>query len=407
MNRRQASHTAIRPLLGSLLLMLMASSGFAQLAPVETLPPLAKDQKPAFAGQTRIEAIKTKSYIAIEPIVSGLISPWGIDFLPDGRMIVSEKPGTIRIISFEKIPGAPIEGVPPVLLKGDAGLYDVKIDPAFKRTRLVFWTFVEPVEGGSVTSVARARLSDDEKKFEDLKIIYRATPVYSGPNHNGSRMIFDKKGNLFVSFGEKSDDEIRKKAQDLSSSLGKIIRIDKDGKAVKGNPFEKTPGALPEIWSFGHRNPQGFAFHPQTGEMWASDHGPNAGDELNIITPGLNYGWPIISYGIEYSGKPVNDGLTAKLGLEQPIYFWDPSVAPSGMVFYTGRLLPEWKGNLFIASLKGSHIIRLVIENNKVVGEERLFADLHKRFRHIVQGPDEALYAIIDDKEGKIFRISK
>ena len=387
-------------------LLLLNVQAFAQLPPVETLPALGKDLKPAFATQTRIAGVESKTKVTITPIVSGLESPWGLDFFADGNMIVSERPGRIRIIRRD-IPGDPIEGVPPVLLKGDAGMYDVKLDPNFKKTRWVFWTFVEPVEGGSVSSVARARLSDDEKKFEDLKIIYRTTPVYAGPNHNGSRMIFDKKGNLFVSFGEKSDDEIRKKAQDLSSSLVKIVRITKDGQRVKGNPFEKTPGALPEIWTYGHRNPQGFAFHPETGELWATDHGPNAGDELNIINPGLNYGWPVISYGIEYSGKPVNNGLTKNDGMEQPIYFWDPAVAPSGMLFYTGRGIPEWKGSLFIAALRGSHIIRLVIRDNKVVGEERLFADLHKRFRHIVQGPDQDIFAIIDDKDGKIFRISK
>lgn len=387
-------------------LLLLAQQGFAQLPPVETLPALGKDLKPAFAGQTRVASIKSKTEVTITPIVSGLVSPWGLDFFDDGRMIVSERPGSIRVVARD-ILQEPIQGVPPVLLKGDAGMYDVKLDPNFKKTRWVFWTFVEPVEGGSVTSVARARLSNDEKKFEDLTIIYRTSPAYTGTNHNGSRMIFDKKGNLFVSFGEKSDDEIRKKSQDLSSSLGKIIRVNKEGKAVKGNPFEKTPGALPEIWTYGHRNPQGFAFHPETGELWATDHGPNAGDELNIINAGLNYGWPVISYGIEYSGKLVNNGLTKNDGMEQPIYFWDPSVAPGGMMFYTGRAIPEWRGSLFIAALRGSHVIRLVIQNNKVVGEERLFADLHKRFRHVVQGPDQAIYAIIDDKDGKIFRISK
>ncbi|HEY5039774.1 MAG TPA: PQQ-dependent sugar dehydrogenase, partial [bacterium] len=354
----------------------------------------------------RIGGVKTESKIKIIPIASGLHSPWGLDFMPDGRMIVSEKPGNIRIVSRQGVPGPAIQNVPPVRLMGDGGMYDLKLDPDFGKSRLVFWTFVEPVTGGGVTSVARGKLSRDETKFEEVKIIYRASPAYQGPNHNGSRMLFDKKGNLFVSFGERFDDEIRKKAQDLSSSLGKIIRINKDGKAVKGNPFETTPNALPEIWTLGHRNPQGLAFNPKTGDLWESDHGPDAGDEINIIKAGVNYGWPLISYGIEYSGKPVNGGLTVMKGMEQPVYYWDPAIAPSGITFYTGNLIPEWKGNLFVASLRGSHIARLVIKDNKVVGEERLFSDLHKRFRYITQGPDGALYTIIDDTDGKIFKIS-
>ncbi len=378
----------------------------ALLAPVETQPPVSKGQEPAFQGQTRIAGVKTKSKVKIKSIADGLKFPWGLDFLPDGRMIVSEKPGNIRIVSKEGVVGAPIHGVPAVRLKGDGGMYDVKLDPNFAETRWVFWNFVEPVTGGGVTSVARGKLSTDEKSFEDVKIIYRSSPAYEGPNHNGSRMLFDKNANLFVSFGERFDDEIRKKAQDLGSSLGKIVRIDKEGKAVKGNPFEKKPDALPEIWSLGHRNPQGLAFNPKTGELWASDLGPEAGDEINIIKAGANYGWPVISYGIEYSGEPVNGGLTVKKGMEQPVYYWDPTIAPSGITFYTGSVIPEWKGNLFVAALRGSHIARLVIKNNKVVGEERLFTELHKRFRYITQGPDGALYAIIDEPDGKIFRIS-
>jgi len=376
------------------------------LPPVETQSPISKGQKPAFKGQTRIGGVKTQSKIKITLIAGGLKFPWGLDFMPDGRIIISEKPGNIRIVSKEGVVGVNIQGVPAVRLKGDGGMYDIKLDPNFAKTRLVFWTFVEPVTGGGVTSVARGKLSSDEKSFEDVKIIYRASPAYEGPNHNGSRMLFDKNANLFVSFGERFDDEIRKKAQDLGSSLGKIIRINKEGKAVKGNPFEKKPNALPEIWTLGHRNPQGLAFNPKTGELWASDHGPDAGDEINIIKAGANYGWPIISYGIEYSGKPVNGGLTVMKGMKQPVYYWDPAIAPSGITFYTGNLIPEWRGNLFVAALGGSHIVRLVIKDNKVVSEERLFTDLHKRFRYITQGPDGALYAIIDDPDGKIFKIS-
>ena len=383
-----------------------ASSAAELIPPVETLPAVSVGQAPAFSGQTRIAGVKTRGKFRIAPIVEGLTFPWGLDFLPDGRMIVSEKPGNIRIISKKGVAGAKIIGVPEVRLKGDGGMYDIKLDPDFAKTRLVFWTFVEAITGGGVTSVARGKLSKDETQFEDVKIIYRASPVYDGPNHNGSRMLFDRKGYLFVSFGERFDDEIRKNAQSLHSSLGKIIRITKEGRAATGNPFEKTPNALPEIWTLGHRNPQGLAFNPKTGELWESDHGPQAGDEINIIRAGKNYGWPLISYGIEYSGAPVNGGLTVMKGMEQPVYYWDPSIAPSGICFYTGNLIPEWKDNLFVAALRGTHIVRLVIKDNKVVGEERLFTDMHKRFRYIVQGPDNALYALIDEKDGKIYRIS-
>jgi glucose/arabinose dehydrogenase len=383
-----------------------ASTSITGLPPVETQAAISSGQKPAFEGQYRVQGIKTTSNVKITSFASGLRQPWGLDFLPDGRMIVSEKFGNIRLVSKTGTLSNPIQNVPAVRLMGDGGMYDVKLDPDFATSRLVFWCFVEAVTGGGVTSVARAKLSADETRFDDLKIIYRASPVYSGPNHNGSRMLFDKQGNLFVSFGERFDDEIRKKAQDLSSSLGKIIRIDKDGKAVAGNPFEKTEGALPEIYSLGHRNPQGLAFHPTTGDLWSSDHGPNAGDEVNIIKPGLNYGWPTISYGIEYSGRPVNGGLTQQTGMEQPIYYYDPAVAPSGINFYTGNLISEWKGNLFMATLRGMHIVRLVIKDNKIIGEERLFSNLGERFRYIIQGPDEALYTITDSPSGRIYRIS-
>ena len=388
------------------LLVILATEGIGQTLPaVETLPPISTGQKPAFPGQTRVAGVQSKTKVKLQVVASGLQQPWGLDFLPDGRIIVSEKSGNIRLVTKSGVVGPPIANVPAVRLRGDGGMYDVKLDPDFSRSRFVFWTFVEEVTGGGVTSVARGKLSMDETKFEEVKIIYRASPVYEGPNHNGSRMLFDKSGYLFVTTGERFDDEIRKKAQDLGSSLGKIIRINKDGSPAPGNPYVKTPNALPEIWTIGHRNPQGLAFHPTTGQLWASDHGPNAGDEINIIKPGKDYGWPTISYGIEYSGEPVNGGKTQMQGMEQPVYYFDPSVAPSGITFYTGNTIPEWKGNLFLACLKGMHVDRLVLKDNKVVGEERLFSEEKTRFRYIVQGPDQSLYVINDDPEGKIFKI--
>jgi glucose/arabinose dehydrogenase len=373
-------------------------------SPVETAAKVAPNQAPAFAGQTRIGSVKTVMAFKVSIMASGLSYPWGLAFLPDGRMMVSEKPGTIRIVTSTGTIGNAISGVPTVSYQGESGLLSIAVDPDFATSRLVFWTFVEPVSGGGVVSVARGKLSTNETAFENVQVIYRATPAYTSANHKGSNLIFDSQGRLYVSVGEHFDDNIRVQAQSLNSSIGKILRINKDGSAATGNPFENTAGARPEIYSIGHRNPQGLAFNPITGDLWESEHGPQAGDEINIIKPGANYGWPVIAYGLEYSGAKVGNG-TQQAGMEQPIYYWDPAIAPSGITFYTGNLMPEWKNNLFVASLKGMHIVRLVIADNKVVGEERLLADQNRRFRKVVQGPDGALYAITDDAQGRIYRI--
>src|SRR5690606_23181494 len=240
----------------------------------------------------------------------------------------------------------------------------------------------------------KGRLSDDEKTIENAQVIYRATPTYDGTLHYGGRVVFDKNGDLFVSLGERSDLETRVRAQDLKSSLGKIIHITTEGQPVSGNPFEGRADALPEIYSYGHRNPQGLAFQPETGELWSNEFGPRGGDELNLIKAGANYGWAIITYGLEYSGKAIGEPIQQKEGMEQPIYYWDPVISPSGMTFYTGDNIPEWKNNLFISGLSSTHIARIVIKDNKVVGEERILEDEKQRFRDITQGNDGALYAI-------------
>lgn len=375
-----------------------------ELAPVETSTKVAPNQQPSFTGQTRIAGVKTQIALKVTTVASGLVTPWGLAFLPDGRMIVTEKFGRIKIVTREGGVGNAIGGVPTVRFQGESGLMDIAIDPDFATSRLIFWTFGELVIGGGVTSIARGRLSNDETTFENVQIIYRALPAYSSSNHNGSQLLFDNQGRLYASFGERFDNVIRVQAQQLNSSLGKIVRINKDGTPAAGNPFESNATAQKEIWSLGHRNPQGLAFHPVTGDLWESEHGPQAGDEINIIKAGRNYGWPVISYGIEYSGAVVGNG-TQQTGMEQPVYYWDPAIAPSGMTFYTGTLIPEWKNNLFVAALRGTHIVRLVITDNKVVGEERLLADQNQRFRRVVQGPDGALYAITDESQGRIYRI--
>ncbi len=375
------------------------------LPPVENLPKVAPGQQPAFAGQNRVQGAHTTSPFHANIITSSLNRPWGLAFLPDGRMMVTERPGSIRIVTLAGTIGNAIANVPAVRNAGEGGLLDLKTDPDFATTRLVFWSYVEPVGGNGVNCVARGRLSDDESSFENVQVIYRGTSPWSSVNHNGSRLLFDTDGHLFVSFGERFDDQIRVQAQQLNSSLGKIIKINKDGSASSGNPFSTTSGALPEIYSLGHRNPQGLAFNPQTGVLWESEHGPQAGDEINIIIPGHNFGWPVIAYGLEYSGAVVGNG-TQQSGMDQPVYYWDPSIAPSGMTFYTGSLIPEWHNNLFVAALRGQHIVRLIIENDRVVGEERLLTDQHQRFRYIVQGPDDALYALTDEDQGRIYRIA-
>jgi glucose/arabinose dehydrogenase len=270
---------------------------------------------------------------------------------------------------------------------------------------MVYWTYSGKVGGGDLTAVAKGKLSADEKSIENVTVIYRATPAYNGNMHYGSRILFDKNGNLFVSTGERSNLETRPQAQDLNSALGKILRITTDGKPVNGNPFISTANARPEIYSYGHRNVQGLAFHPETGDLWENEFGPRGGDELNLVKPGKNYGWPTITYGYEYSGDKVGGAITQKEGMEQPVYYWDPVLSPSGMTFYSCDNMPEWKNNLFIAGLNSNHIARLVIKDNKVVGEERLLADQNQRFRDVAQGKEGALYAVTDG--GRLYRISK
>ena len=386
-----------------LLLLLILSTACGQS--VETNPKVAVHQPPAFAGQTRVKAVKTGATFKVSILTKNLSRPWGLDFLPDGRLVVSELQGTIRIVSKDGTVGNALKGVPSVRVFGVSGMMDVKVSPNFKTSRYVFWTYPEPVGGNqSVNCVARGKLSLDETSFEEVNVIYRASTKGQDGFHLGSRMLFAKSGLLYVTLGDRFNESVRGEAQQLNSSLGKIIRINQDGTPATGNPFASTVGALKEIWSIGHRNPQGLAFNPVTGDLWESEHGPTSGDEINIIRPGANYGWPNISYGLADAGGPLT-GLTQKDGMEQPTYYWDPAVAPSGMTFYTGNGIPEWKNNLFVGALRGSHIIRLVIDQktNRIIGEERLLSGENQRFRHIIQGPDEALYAITD--QGRLYRI--
>jgi aldose sugar dehydrogenase len=372
--------------------------------PVETNSPNTT-YSPAFAGQTRAAGVRTAGSYESAILTTALRSPWGITSLPDGRLLITEKAGTMRIATTTGQLGQPITGIPTVNSAGQGGLLGVRADPGFASNRLIYWVFAESTADGNLTAVAKGQLSVDETRITGATVIYRALPAYRGTLHYGGRLVFDPVGNLLVSTGERSDLATRSQAQSLSSGLGKIVRITKDGAPAPGNPLAGQAGVRPELFTSGHRNPQGLAIHPVTGDLWQSEHGPRGGDELNRIQPGANYGWPIITYGIEYSGSRVETGIQQREGLQQPVYYWDPVVSPSGMTFYSSDRVPDWKNNLFIASLSGMHIVRLVLENNRVLGEERLLAAENQRFRDIAQGLDGALYAVTD--EGRLYRIDK
>jgi len=311
----------------------------------------------------------------------------------------------MRIVTVEGTVGSAITGIPAVNSAGQGGLLGLCLDPSFASNRMVYWVFSENVTGGSITSVAKGRLADSETTIEGATVIYRSNTPFNGSLHYGSRVIFDKTGNLLVSTGERSSTATRALSQSVTSSLGKVIRITTDGQPAPGNPTFTQAGALPEIFSIGHRNSQGLATHPVTGDVWQSEHGPRGGDEINRLQAGTNYGWPVITYGIEYGGQTIGAGIQQQAGMEQPVYYWDPVVSPSGMTFYSGNRIPEWQNNLFIGSLSGTHIVRLVIQNNRVTGEERLLTSENQRFRDITQGTDGALYAITDG--GRLYRIDR
>jgi aldose sugar dehydrogenase len=372
--------------------------------PVETNAPNSKYQ-PAFAGQTRIGSIKTVTAYQTTILTTALTAPWGITSLPDGRLLITQKAGSMRIVTNTGTVGNPITGIPAVNSSGQGGLLGLCIDPQFSSNRMVYWVFSENITGGTLTAVGKGRLSDNETTIENATVIYRANPAANSNLHYGGRILFDPSGNLLVSTGERSITSTRPFAQSVSAAIGKIVRITKDGLPAAGNPVFTSAGALPELYSIGHRNPQGLALHPTTGDLWESEFGPRGGDEINRVQPGNNYGWPTITYGIEYSGEAVGGGIQQQNGMQQPVYYWDPVVSPSGMTFYKGNQIPEWQNNLFIGALSGMHIVRLVIESNRVVGEERLLSSENQRFRDITQGTDNALYAITDG--GRLYRISK
>jgi glucose/arabinose dehydrogenase len=336
--------------------------------------------------------------IKVETVATGLSHPWGLAFLPDGRMLVTERSGTLRLVSKDGKLTPPLSGVPKVVAMGQGGLLDVAIDPDFKSNNLVYLTYSEPGEGGASTAVARGKLG--ESGLDGVEVIFRQEPKVQGGNHFGSRLVFSPDGKLFVTLGERFTFA---PAQDLTNDLGKIVRINPDGSVPKDNPFVGRTDARPEIWSYGHRNPQGAAIHPETGKLWETEFGPRGGDELNIPQAGANYGWPVVSWGNHYTGEDIPDPPTHP-EFADAIYHWNPVISPSGITFYTADAIPAWKGNLLIAGLSEQAIVRLTLDGEKVVGEERI--PMGARIRDVVQGPDGAVYALTDEGNGEILRLT-
>jgi glucose/arabinose dehydrogenase len=342
--------------------------------------------------------------LTVTTIVGGLANPWGLAFLPDGRMLVTERPGRLRIATMDGKLSPPVQGVPAVFARGQGGMHDVILDRDYAQNQTIYFCYAEPADGGARTTMARARLNDEgQPRLTDVRPIFRQQGPLSSGNHFGCRMVQMPDGNLFLTTGDHHT--YRDQAQLLDNHLGKIIRVRPYGSAPSDNPFVGKSGALPEIWSYGHRNSQGAAINPASGKFWMHEHGPRGGDEINIPEAGKNYGWPVIGYGIDYSGAKIHEA-TQKPGMEQPIRQWTPVIAPSGMAFYQGNLFPAWKGNLFIGGLATRMLVRLELDGEKVVSEERLLRDLGERIRDVRQGPDGALYLLTDNSAGRILRIA-
>ncbi len=387
---------------------------------VDPNPPNATTQKPAFAGQTRAPERKTGVAFDVVPVATGLEKPWSLAFLPSGDMLVTEKgvterggtpkPGRLRIVSKDGKLSEPATGLPAMDTRGQGGLLDVVLGPRFAQDHTIYFCYSEPHDGGMTnTAVARGTLVEGAApSVTGVQTIYHQAPTLASTMHYGCRLVWNRDGTLFVTQGERSITPGRMQAQNMDGLLGKIVRINADGSIPKDNPFVGKEGVRPEIWSLGHRNVQAATLNPATGELWEVEHGTKGGDEINISRKGKDYGWPTIAYGIEYQGGPITGGITAKEGMEQPVYYWDPVIAPSGMVFYTGNMFPAWKGSLFIGGLATKNLVRLDIKGDKVTGEERLLRDLTpapERIRDVRQGPDGAIYVLTDETAGRLLKL--
>lgn len=375
----------------------------------ETAPPNAPDQHPAFAGQTRAPLAKSNVALDAVTIASELDHPWAIEVLDDGRMLVTEKPGRLRVVMPDGRVLPPVQGVPAVDARGQGGLLDVAVKSSGGPSWTVCLSYAEPREGGrNATAVSCGEAVPDGRenlKLQNMRVIFRQQPSWNSTAHFGSRVLFTPDDKLFITLGERFTPESRGLAQRLDNTLGKIVRLDPNGMSAPDNPFYAPGPSTPrtQIWSYGHRNIQAAAIDPRTGKLWTVEHGPKGGDELNQPQAGKNYGWPIITYGIDYNGKPIGAGLTAKSGMEQPVYYWDPVIAPSGMTFYTGDIYPQWTNSLFIGGLQSHGLVRLVLDGDRVVGEERLA--IGARIRDVTTGPDGFLYVVTDEANGRVIQL--
>ncbi|MFT3689349.1 PQQ-dependent sugar dehydrogenase [Paenirhodobacter sp.] len=385
------------------LILALLLSGPAVAQDFNAPPPNAPDQRSAFAGQTRAPVIRDGLRLEQQVIASGLLHPWGMEQLPDGRWLVTERPGRMRLVSPDGTVSEPIAGLPEVDARRQGGLLDVVIRDDFAQTRRVWWSYAEPRGNGeNATAVATGTLSEDGRALSNVRVIFRQNPAWASTAHFGARLVFDRDGMLFVTTGDRSSPEPRVLAQDVGTHLGKVLRIDPEGGPARGNPAIR--GGQPEIWSYGHRNLQSAALAPD-GALWTAEHGPRGGDELNRPQAGLNYGWPVISYGREYSGAPIGAGLTAQEGMEQPVYYWDPVIAPGGMVFYDGALFADWRGSLLIGGLAGQALVRLTLEGDRVTGEAR-YLQGQARIRDVAVARDGAVMILTDAENGALIRLT-
>ena len=384
-----------------LIAAVLASPALA--APVPTGPANVPEFKPAFAGQTRADAVTSKTKLAVTEVATGLSKPWGLAFLPDGTMLVSEKaPGALRIIDAAGKVSPPVAGLPAVDARGQGGMMGVGVPG----DGFVYWSYAEPREGGNGLAVARGRLvTGAAPRIDDVKVIFRVQPTLDSVQHYGGRMVFPAGDTMFIMLGERSILPGRVQAQDLGSHFGKIVRINRDGSVPKDNPFVGRAGARPETWSCGHRNILSAALDGK-GRLWEIEHGPKGGDELNLVARAKDYGWPTITYGEEYSGKPIGASITQAKGMEQPVYYWDPVIAPSGMVIASGKMFPEWRGNILTGGLGVKSLVRLVMKGDRVVGEERLLAERGDRIRDVVEAPDGAIWLLTDAEKGKLLKVT-
>jgi len=386
-------------------MLLAGAAAAATCTPLETRSPNGKGQRPALEGQTRACGVQSNVAFDVTVVGRGLVHPWAVEPLPNGDLLVTERPGRMRIVTAKGEVGEPLAGVPPVAARGQGGLLDVALSPRFESDRTLYWSYSEPRDGGNATSVARAVLSRDARSLEQVRVIFRALPAYDGTHHFGSRLAFGPDGMLYVTTGDRSDRVMRPHAQHMDGHMGKTLRITPDGAPAPGNPFAAQAGAKPEIWSLGHRNIQSAAFDAQ-GRYWIVEHGARGGDELNLVEKGKNYGWPLQTFGLEYSGAQIEGSQTDRAGMQRPVYYWDPVIAPSGAQFHSGTGFPAWKGSLFIGALREKRLVRLAIENGRVTGEEHLLADRGKRVRDVREGRDGALYLVTDEDDGEVLRIS-